>query len=52
VRIWDVSAAHTHDVRARGNAALERSLELACHRGKGLGTWFVVHNSLLQQQIK
>jgi hypothetical protein len=47
VSYWDVSAARTHYVRARGNTELERSLKLACHRGKGLGTRFVVHNSYL-----
>jgi hypothetical protein len=48
VSYWDVSAVHTHYVGARGNAELERSLKLACRRGKGLGTRFAVHNSFNQ----
>jgi hypothetical protein len=40
VSYWDVSAAHTHYVGARGNAELERSLKLVCRRGKGLA-WFI-----------
>jgi hypothetical protein len=45
VSYWDVSAARTHYVRARGNAELKRSLKLACHRGKGLGTPYAVRGS-------
>jgi hypothetical protein len=49
VSYWDVLAARTHYVGARGNTELERSLKLACRRGKGLGTQlgtrFAVHNN-------
>jgi hypothetical protein len=50
VSYWDVSAARTHYVGARGNTELEHSLELACRHGKGLGTQFAVHNMKMETE--
>jgi hypothetical protein len=36
VSYWDVSAVRTHYVGARGNAALEHSLEVGVYARKGI----------------
>jgi hypothetical protein len=54
VSYWNVSAAHTHYVGAKGNAGIERSLEVGVLSRKGIRyAWFITvsHDSTIPPNI-